>query len=70
MQRPRRGSRGTSTWEACANSTTPAEVDMDVAWIAAYSRTVDEDRAHYLRSGAPGASGLRTAHDRQHIGGR
>jgi len=38
MQRPRRGSRGTSTWEACANSTTPAEVDMDVAWIAAYSR--------------------------------
>ncbi len=28
---------GTSGWEQCANSSTPAEVDMDVAWIAAYS---------------------------------
>lgn len=28
---------GVSSWEQCANSTTPAEVDMDVAWIAVYS---------------------------------
>ncbi len=28
---------GTSNWEECANTSTPAEVDMDVAWITAYS---------------------------------
>ena len=28
---------GTSTWEECANSSTPAEVDMDVDWIVAYA---------------------------------
>jgi hypothetical protein len=28
---------GTNSWEQCANSSTPAEVDMDVAWIAVYS---------------------------------
>jgi hypothetical protein len=28
---------GTSTWEECANTSTPAEVDMDVDWIVAYA---------------------------------
>ena len=28
---------GANSWEQCANSSTPAEVDMDVAWIAVYS---------------------------------
>jgi beta-glucanase (GH16 family) len=28
---------GASSWEQCANSSTPAEVDMDVDWIAVYS---------------------------------
>jgi beta-glucanase (GH16 family) len=28
---------GTSAWEECASSSTPAEVDMDVDWIAVYA---------------------------------
>ncbi len=28
---------GVSNWEQCANSSTPAEVDLDVDWIAVYS---------------------------------
>ena len=45
LQRAHAGSRlqiqawqcGASSWEQCANSSTPAEVDMDVDWIAVYS---------------------------------
>jgi len=28
---------GTNTWETCPDSTTPAEVDLDVDWVVAYS---------------------------------
>jgi len=29
---------GTSTWEQCPNSTTPAQVNLDVDWVVAYAR--------------------------------
>jgi hypothetical protein len=28
---------GANSWEQCANSSTPSEVDMDVDWIAVYT---------------------------------
>ena len=44
---------GTSTWEECANSSTPTEIDMHVDWIVAYAPRARPRRSTTLRPCSP-----------------
>ena len=44
---------GTSTWEECANSSTPTEIDMHVDWIVAYAPWARPRRSTTLRPCSP-----------------
>ncbi len=52
---------GTSNWEQCADSSTPAEIDMEVDWIAVYapgSASTAVDQIGALPAATPEASSV------------